>query len=117
MILKAISALLPWRAWAALGVAASLVAAGLYINARAYNRGFDAADAQWVALVETEIGRQRSVNQETQEWARDEVARLQSVKEERDALIDKLDEIAAASPSAGNVCLDPDSVRRLDLGD
>lgn len=103
----------PWQVWALV----ALIAVGVYIDHRAFKRGFADADAKWIAAVEQEVGRQRDVNAEAQEWARAEVARLMEAKEERDAILEELDKAAAADPDGGNMCLGPDSVHRLNISD
>ena len=108
--------LVPWQLWAVAGFVAALAIGGWYIDRQAFKRGFSASDAQWGALVEREIGRRREVNDAAQDWARSEMARLQEGKDERDALIERLDAAAEADANAGNVCLGVDSVRRLNIG-
>ena len=104
---------LPWQIWAALGV---LVFSGIMawqIDARAYNRGFAAADEAWVERVEQELERQDEANREAMRRAQEEIARLQEGRRVRDATIERLLGEAAQDPDADRPAIGTDSVRRL----
>ncbi len=113
--LSGLASRLPWQIWAALGVVAALGIVAWQIDSRAYTRGFDEADAVWVARVAAEEKRQKDVNDQALADALAEVARLNEAKEVRDAHIERLDREALEADNAQRECLDANSVRRLNF--
>ncbi len=112
-LFKRVSGALSPRAWAVVGVCALLVSSGWYINNTAYNRGYLKADAMWAVIIESELLRQRQVNEKALAASRLEIERLQEAKEVRDATIERLNSEAQADVNADRPSLGVDSVRRL----
>lgn len=93
--------------------AAFLLSAVWFIDYRAYNRGVEDEAAQWETLVQEEYVRQLEANREALQRAQDEIERLRQQKEDLDAQVDRLEELAAQDPDAARPALAPSSVRRL----
>lgn len=108
---------LPWQIWFASGLLVSLTLGALYIDHRAYHRGFAEADAQWAERVNTEADRQLEANRAALEAAEAEIARLTRERSERDAEIARLIEEARQDPDADRPAIGLDSVRRLNSVD
>jgi len=117
ILLGQITSKLPWQIWAALAVALSLGVSAWYINSTAFNRGFSAANAEWVKRVEAEVARQVVANDTAWAAAQQEIERLKEVKDVRDATIERLNREAAADLNAGRESIGADSVRRLNQQD
>lgn len=104
---------LPRQARAALAVVALLGVSGWFINDRAFNRGFAAADAAWAIKVNAEIARQVDANDAALASAREQIDRLTEAKEVRDATIERLNREALEDRDAGRLSIGADSVQRL----
>ncbi len=94
-------------------VAAAFVGTVVYIDYRAYHRGWDAASAAQMAAAAAEASRVAEANAKAVEEALRTIDRLTIEKEIRDAQIEDLIREGAADPTAGSTALPPSSVRRL----
>lgn len=94
-------------------VAAGAVGVVIYVDNRAYHRGWDAASAAQEAAAADEAIRVADANKRAIQDAMRTIDRMIEEKELRDAQIDELLREGAADPTAGNIVLPPSSVRRL----
>lgn len=103
----------PRQIWAALAVVVLVGGLALFIDHRAYNRGFAEADAQWQQQVAEERERVRVANEEAMRRAQERIAALEEARRVRDATIARLEQEAAEDPDAARPALSVDGVRRL----
>lgn len=104
---------IPWQLWAAAACALTVIVGAWWIDARAYNRGYDAAETVWEDVVQREYVRQLDANKEALRIANEEIQRLREAKDVRDAEIERLINEARQDPDAGRPALSAGSVRRL----
>lgn len=103
----------PPKIWALAAVVMLVGVVIWQIDRRAYTRGYDAADEQWLVRVAEEHKRQVAANEEALQRARAEIERLLEAKGVRDATIERLTNEANRDPDAGRVAIGAPSVRRL----
>ena len=104
---------LPWQIWALLGAAVFAGVLVWKIDQRAYNRGFSAADEQWLERVEQELERQEDANKEALRLAQEEIERLEQDRRMRDATINRLLGQVSNLPTANRPAVSADGVRIL----
>ena len=104
--------LIPYAVAVACGMAVVL-----FVDYRAYHRGWDAASAAQLAAAAGEAVRSADANKRAIHDAILTIERLTAEKEQRDAQIQELLDEGAADPTAGNIAFPPASVRRLNSVD